>query len=679
LLGRGKLANKAVLNIVDQRDTKNIDNNDFKDLIWLIPDNPAFIINETGTPQFIELTSGQATKSFNLKCGTAFKFEAGTGQKAKLFIEPGDTINLIIKEGQASHVKIAENENNRWWQDNLYTNLKTVNIGKASISPEFKSYLKLIKETSKIYQKINSEQTDFNFFNESILRLYYLKSYHYGYKPIISSFSIEHNKNLMRRILKQYPSSEQKFSFANNYYLSGSKFQYNYILSNLNNFPLYFELFDILKYQIAGLPIGKDNQDLSDFIKQCGDTLLIKDLEKMALGRKSIEKGKLLPFKTLLTENNHEISILPSKGKYGLLYLYFFNRRDVFKSLTDSLPSNIQTLSYRLNNNGNKQSKNIHNVTSLSKDKNLRLFAHPSVNSYLKDIILTRYTPIIILYNDKGKILYSSKIGKQIGEENYLKRYRTKITNAIKNEQETKNRQILQIVFIVGISIFASLLLSFLFYKYKSIKTKRHNQQEKMIQELKLKSIQSQLNPHFLFNALNSIQNLINSNNTQQANRYLIGFSDLLRGVLKNADKPLVPLTDELTLIERYCELEKLRVDFGCNIVVNTQTHAELIEVPYMLLQPIVENTIKHGIAKMGENSQLRIEISEADSFLYIRIIDNGNGFGDNNLEQLTLKGKGLKITIDKLKSIYNGDAKLTISNNTVQSGGAVQIKLKIG
>ncbi len=673
------LPNKAVLNIIDKRKAKNIDDNDFIDLIWLIPDNPAFVINETGTPQLMELVSGQATKSFNLKCGTAFSFEAGTGQKAKLFIEPGDTINLIIKEGQASHVEILENINNRWWQDNLYTNLRIVNIEQTPVSPEFKSYLKLKIEATKISSKFRHEPTDFNYFNKSILKLYYLKSYHYGHYLGIGSSGFMHDRTLIRRFLKRYPPSELKFNFLNNYYSSGLKFKYYYIITNLNNFPLYFELFDILKQQLSRLQIGKDNQSLPEFISQCGDTLLRKDLENKIQGRKSIEKGKILPFKTPLTENNHEINILPSKGKYGLLFLYFYDKRNEFKNLIDSLPTNIQTVSYRLNNNGNKQSKNIHNVTSLNKDKNLRLFAHPSVNSYLKDIILTRYTPIIILYNDKGKILYSSKIGKQIGEENYLKRYRTKITNAIKNEQETKNRQILQIVFIVGISIFASLLIAFLFYQYKNKKTKKRNEQEKLIQQLKLKSIQSQLNPHFLFNALNSIQNLINSNNTQQANKYLIGFSNLLRGVLKNADKPLVPLTDELNLIERYCELEKLRVNFGCEIVENTETPTEIIEIPYMLLQPIIENAIKHGIAKMGEKGQLRIEISEADSFLYIRIIDNGQGFGDNNLAQLTLKGKGLKITIDKLKSIYNGDAKLTISNNTVQSGGVVQIKLKIG
>ena len=177
-----------------------------------------------------------------------------------------------------------------------------------------------------------------------------------------------------------------------------------------------------------------------------------------------------------------------------------------------------------------------------------------------------------------------------------------------------------------------------------------------MIQELKLKSVQAQLNPHFLFNALNSIQFLVNSGDVKQADTYLVGFSELLRNVLQNADKRLVSLTDELQIVKRYCELEKLRTAFDCSIEMNTQAPADLIEVPYMLLQPVVENAIKHGVTKTNEKGQLIIRISESDALLHIEVCDNGPGTQRMPMETFLKKGRGLLLTLEKLESLYGGD-----------------------
>ncbi len=515
------------------------------------------------------------------------------------------------------------------------------------------------------------------------MRLYYLKSYHYGYHPIIGNVQRStHNVVRVRDILNRHPTSDRKFSFVNNFYLSGFKFDYYYAITNLSNFPLYFELYNKLIYKLSKLPIGKEEQDLSDFTSQCGDTLLTKNLKKYNNGRLSIAKRKKLPFKTLLTENNQEINIIPSKGKYGLLFLYFYNKREGFENLVDSLPSYIQPVSYRLNNNGYKQTESINKSLSLDENKKLKLYASPTVNYFFKNILITAGNPIIILYDDAGEILYSSLFIKKVKykkDKSYLNKYITNITRIVQEKKEERSKKKKKLSAIVIFSIITTLLLVLLIYRIRIKRLKRRNEQERMMQQLKLSSVQSQLNPHFLFNALNSIQNLINSNNTKKANRYLIDFSNLLRGVLKNADRPLVPLTDEINLIERYCDLERLRLDFDCTITVNTNFPAELIEVPYMLLQPLVENAIKHGLAKNEKKGELRIDISESDSILYIRIIDNGQGFEYREPENLIAKGKGLKITIDKLKSIYNDNAELTIPENSEGTGGIVQIKLKIG
>ena len=205
----------------------------------------------------------------------------------------------------------------------------------------------------------------------------------------------------------------------------------------------------------------------------------------------------------------------------------------------------------------------------------------------------------------------------------------------------------------------------------------RKHQQEKLIEELKMKSIQSQLNPHFLFNALNSIQQLINSGKHKQANIFLIGLSELLRGVLGNSNKKLVSLSDELKMVDKYCELEKLRTDFDININVNTESPPELIEVPFMLLQPLIENAFKYGFNE--NNNRLDIDISQSNDYLIVKLEDNGKGFETLNIKELTKNGKGLQIVLNKLESIYGNTQSMFLNNKTDNSGAVIELKLSIG
>ncbi|HPB06336.1 MAG TPA: histidine kinase, partial [Prolixibacteraceae bacterium] len=154
-------------------------------------------------------------------------------------------------------------------------------------------------------------------------------------------------------------------------------------------------------------------------------------------------------------------------------------------------------------------------------------------------------------------------------------------------------------------------------------------------------------------------------------------FSELLRNVLQNADKRLVPLSEELKMVNRYCELEKLRLDFDCELTTHVQTNLDLIEVPYMLLQPIIENAIKHGVNKANGRGKLKVEIAETNSVLHIGVTDNGPGFDGVPLEVLKEKGRGLKLSLEKLQSIYGNEAEFVFL--AANPGTTVSIKLKIG
>ena len=164
---------------------------------------------------------------------------------------------------------------------------------------------------------------------------------------------------------------------------------------------------------------------------------------------------------------------------------------------------------------------------------------------------------------------------------------------------------------------------------------------------LELQAIQSQLNPHFVFNALSSLQGLINQNDREKANGYLSGFSRLLRNTLNDSGKEMVPLSVEIANIDNYVRLEQLRFGFRYEIVTDELiSRAQHTEIPSLLIQPVVENAIKHGIASLGNAGQLTIKFSSYVSDLIISIKDNGRGFEPRT----PAEGKGLSLTKERIR-----------------------------
>ncbi|MES2373499.1 MAG: histidine kinase [Bacteroidota bacterium] len=194
---------------------------------------------------------------------------------------------------------------------------------------------------------------------------------------------------------------------------------------------------------------------------------------------------------------------------------------------------------------------------------------------------------------------------------------------------------------IVGVIILVLFSLLFLLSRIRLKKEKKKN----AYLQYGLKSIRSQLNPHFIFNALSSIQGLINKNDIPGANHYLTEFSSLLRESLRNNDKELVPLDTELKILETYLKLEQLRFHFQYEIIVDAAIDKNAVEIPALLLQPLIENAIKHGVAGLQEKGTVTIAFNASNKNLVVSIADNGNGFIQNTATQ----GLGLKLTKDRI------------------------------
>lgn len=217
-----------------------------------------------------------------------------------------------------------------------------------------------------------------------------------------------------------------------------------------------------------------------------------------------------------------------------------------------------------------------------------------------------------------------------------------------------------RIVFIT----FAGLLflLVYRLWKQKKISINEKLKKEKL--DVQLKALRAQLNPHFIFNALGSIQGLINNNQIDTANYYLTEFSTLLRESLKNKDAEYVPLSKEIQLLETYLSLEQLRFHFQYTISIEDSIPANEIEIPFLLIQPLVENAIKHGAGPLYENGLVEIYFSSNNKDFRIAIVDNGKGYETSSLS----KGFGINLVKERItllnESLSNQKINLSFESN---------------
>ena len=188
-------------------------------------------------------------------------------------------------------------------------------------------------------------------------------------------------------------------------------------------------------------------------------------------------------------------------------------------------------------------------------------------------------------------------------------------------------------VFIVFIAILISSIII-----YRINKTK-----QKAVVQLKLsedlafaeqQALQSMMNPHFIFNAVNSVQQYIIRNDKKEANKYLTQFARLIRLNLETSKNKYITLEEEIERLSLYLQFEKVR--FGdkleYSITVTPELEADKIYIPSMIIQPFVENAIWHGLIPKPENGHVNINIEKQDSNLIIKVVDNGVGY--NNGEQ---------------------------------------------
>ncbi|MES2809842.1 MAG: histidine kinase [Bacteroidota bacterium] len=231
------------------------------------------------------------------------------------------------------------------------------------------------------------------------------------------------------------------------------------------------------------------------------------------------------------------------------------------------------------------------------------------------------------------------------------------------------------IPYTIGAVLVTALL--FVLYRRRANAKLAQAAQAKQNVSLKMRSIRAQLNPHFMFNALTSIQNLVNKKDMEGANHYLSRFADLTRKVLYTSERDLISLEDEVKILDDYLQMEQLRFGFQYKLNVADNVDLANTEVPAMLLQPFVENAVKHGVSNLRENGMVTVSINRKNDDLVFLITDNGHGFNPGNNTKAT-GSFGLKLSQERialLNEVYKDQpAKLDIQSG--HGGTTVTITL---
>lgn len=255
---------------------------------------------------------------------------------------------------------------------------------------------------------------------------------------------------------------------------------------------------------------------------------------------------------------------------------------------------------------------------------------------------------------------------------------KTLTSTQLENIQLRNNFQTYIIIGFILIIILAGVII---FYRWNHAKIMQQQREAEMSQTL----LRTQMNPHFVFNAMSVIQSYIYENDTQNSSKFLVNFSRLMRLILENSPKEEIPIETEEEILRKYLETQKLRFEdrFNYYIDIQEELHNEGAMIPPMITQPFIENSIEHGQLHTIEGGFIRISFEKVNDMLEITIEDNGIGRkgAENNKKSKDHKSMAMQITQDRISNLnkkYRTDGTLFVEdyNKVLQTGTKILISL---
>lgn len=217
--------------------------------------------------------------------------------------------------------------------------------------------------------------------------------------------------------------------------------------------------------------------------------------------------------------------------------------------------------------------------------------------------------------------------------------------------------------------------------RIRAVKNQERNKAEiqKRFAETKMEALQSQMNPHFIFNAMNSIQNYIIDNNTDDALMYMGEFSKIIRQTLNNSSAQRIALSDEIEYLQSYITLENMRFknQVAFELIIDENLDLFETEIPPMLIQPFVENVFVHAFDSRSLNPKLTISFRQQDNYLFCEIIDNGKGVQSGNVSKLHTS-KGIDLAKERIALFQSDNSNPIVISSSQNEGTTVILKLQI-
>ena len=236
---------------------------------------------------------------------------------------------------------------------------------------------------------------------------------------------------------------------------------------------------------------------------------------------------------------------------------------------------------------------------------------------------------------------------------------------------------------------------NFIYFTYHYVKNVRKQDQAKIemqykMLELEAFALRATMNPHFIFNCLNSIKSLIQQNENEKSVTYLTTFSKLIRTLFNNADKKEISLFDEIETCKLYLQLETMRFDTKFSYAVNVENSIDLksIQVPALIVQPFIENAIWHGIVPRNTGGHVSLNVLKKNDIVEVAVEDDGIGRETSQQNKSTSglahQSRGVNLTLSRLElnnQLQQRQAKLQIidkkDENGMAKGTTVIIKIK--
>jgi len=500
--------------------------------------------------------------------------------------------------------------------------------------------------------------------------------------PILMN-PFEWNTSYQNFIKKAQQFKQNRLSWA-----SGKRnletFLENYYFSqvSLRGYPLYSQIAKSmdLEFRKGQVEIDVVIPYYQDFINNCADPAMTEPLKKVFETAEQLKIGNQFPIETFLLQDSSVFNLDKLKGKPICLILlegpkghikYYKETIEKFRSDEIEFIFAKSPLQYA--------EEGVLDSTILEKP-NVTYINLPDLS--LRSRLLFDQTKIFML--DKWY-----RIVENNAEDPATHSYKGSISEfekSLRKTIETKRYSKAQKTAMIKTagwsfgSILFTVLIGLWIYRIRIRRVKAQEAAKRRIKELEIKAIRSQMNPHFIFNALNSIQSLINGSQFKEANIYLSKFAVLLRGVLNNSEKSRISLSDELQAVELYCQLEQLRFEFKFEISIDPEVDCDLIEIPGMIIQPLAENAVVHGLSGKGDQGKLNVQVKRQNGNLCVCVSDNGVGLQTQKIDELSQKGFGLKLVEERINilNLDGKEARLTVENRNNANGTVATLIIPI-